>query len=106
WVLTVPSVKDAATSGWTGGDLDAMGDARGMGIAGQCAFIGHENGLGQKHAINIFKLPPDAVKSAPTQVGEIPALSQGDQGFDDRELRSLVYTTTSGQDRQILVRNG
>jgi hypothetical protein len=106
WVLTVPSVKDPASSGWSGGDLDAMGDARGMGIAGQCVFIGHENGLGQKHAINLFKLAPDPVKSPPVQVGEIPAMAQGDQGFDDRELRSLVYTTSSGQDRQILVRNG
>ena len=104
--LTAPSVKDPATDGWTGGDLDAMGDARGMGIAGQCVFVGHENGLGQKHAINIFKLRADPVKDPPVQVGEIPAMAQGDQGFDDRELRSLVYTTSSGQDRQILVRNG
>ena len=106
WTLTTPSVRDPATQGWTGGDLDAMGDARGLGIAGNCIFVGHENGLGQKHPINIFKLAPDPVKAAPAQVGEIPAMSQGDQGFDDRELRSLVYTTSSGQDRQIMVRNG
>jgi hypothetical protein len=106
WTLTVPSVRDPATSGWTGGDLDAMGDARGMGIAGNCLFIGHENGLGQKHPINIFRIPADAVKNPPLQVGEIPAMSQGDQGFDDRELRSLLYTSSGGQDRQILVRNG
>src|SRR5215472_8370137 len=106
WVLTVPSVRDPATSGWTGGDLDAMGDARGLGIAGECIFIGHENGLGQKHAINIFRIPKDPVKDPPRQVGEIPAMSQGDQGFDDRELRSVVYTTSRGHDRQILVRNG
>ena len=106
WVATVASVKDAATGGWTGGDLDAMGDARGLGIAGNCIFVGHENGLGQKHPINIFRIQPDPLKQAPVQVGEIPALSQGDQGFDDRELRSLVYTPSSGQDRQIMVRNG
>jgi hypothetical protein len=106
WILTVPSTKDPATGGWTGGDLDAMGDGRGMGIAGHCIFIGHENGLGQKHGINIFKIPPDAVKNQPVQVGEIPAMSQGDQGFDDRELRSLVYTASDGRDRQILIRNG
>ena len=101
WVLTVPSTKDPATGGWTGGDLDAMGDGRGMGIAGHCIFIGHENGLGQKHGINIFRIPPDAVKNQPVQVGEIAAMSQGDQGFDDRELRSLLYTASDGRDRQI-----
>jgi len=106
WTLTTPSTRDPATQGWTGGDLDAMGDARGLGIAGNCIFVGHENGLGQKHPINIFKIPSDPVKEEPKQVGEIPAMSQGDQGFDDRELRSLVYTTSSGHDRQILVRNG
>jgi hypothetical protein len=106
WTLTVPSVKDPATQGWTGGDLDAMGDARGLGIAGHCIFVGHENGLGQKHPINIFKIQADAARNAPLQVGEIPAMAQGDQGFDDRELRSLAYTTSSGQERQILVRNG
>jgi hypothetical protein len=39
------------------------------------------------------------------QVGEIPAMSEGNQGFDDRELRSLVYRTTRGEDRYLLVRN-
>jgi hypothetical protein len=106
WTLTVPSVKDPATQGWTGGDLDAMGDARGLGIAGDCIFVGHENGLGHKHPINIFRIQADAARHAPVQVGEIPAMAQGDQGFDDRELRSLAYTTSSGQDRLILVRNG
>jgi len=106
WTVTTPSVKDPQTDGWTGGDLDAMGDARGLGIAGNCIFVGHENGLGQKHPVNIFKIAADPLKEAPHQVGEIPAMAQGDQGFDDRELRSLVYTTSSGQDRQILVRNG
>ncbi len=106
WTLTVPSVKDPATGGWTGGDLDAMGDARGLGIGGQCIFVGHENGLGHKNAINIYKIAANPLKDQPVQVGEIPAMSQGDQGFDDRELRSLVYTTSGGQERQILVRNG
>ena len=106
WTLTVPSVKDPSTQGWTGGDLDAMGDARGLGIAGHCIFVGHENGLGHKHPINIFRIQADAARKPPLQVGEIPAMAQGDQGFDDRELRSLAYTTASGQDRQIMVRNG
>jgi hypothetical protein len=106
WVLTAPSVKDPATGDWKDGDLDALGDARGLGFAGNCIFVGHENGLGQKHPINIFRIQPNAAKDPPVQVGEIPALAQGDQGFDDRELRSNVYTTSSGQDRQIMIRNG
>src|SRR5215831_1277212 len=59
WVMTVPSVKDAATGKWKGGDLDGEGDARGMGIAGNCIFVGHQNGPGVRHAINIFKLQPN-----------------------------------------------
>ena len=106
WVLTVPSVKDAATGKWKGGDLDGEGDARGLGISGSCAFVGHANGPGVRHAINIFKLQPNPEKQPPVQVGEIPAMVEGNQGFDDRELRSLVYKTSSGEERQILVRNG
>src|SRR5580692_2087589 len=70
WITTVPSVRDPATGGWTGGDLDAMGDARGLGIAGHCIFVGHENGRGEKHGINIFRIPVDPVKELPVQVGE------------------------------------
>ena len=106
WVITVPSVKDEATGNWKDGDLDAAGDGRGLGVAGDCIFVGHQNGPGQRHAINIFKIQPDAVKQPPVQVGEIPANVVGNAGNDDRELRSLVYKTSSGQDRYILVRNG
>ena len=106
WVLTVPSAPDPATGGWKGGDLDAEGDARGLGIAGNCIYVGHGNGAGKKHDINIFKIQPNPVKDPPVQVGTIPAMAEGNDGFDDRELRSLVYKTSSGQDRQILVRNG
>jgi hypothetical protein len=105
-VLTVPSVKDAATGKWKGGDLDGEGDARGLGIAGNCIFVGHANGAGVRHAINIFKIQPNPEKQPPVQVGEIPAWVEGNQGFDDRELRSLVYKTPSGEERQIVVRNG
>jgi hypothetical protein len=105
WVITVPSAKDEATGKWKGGDLDGEGDARGMGIAGNCIFVGHQNGPGVRHAINIFKLQPNPEKQPPVQVGEIPAMVEGNQGFDDRELRSLVYTTSKGEDRYILVRN-
>src|SRR5579872_1054007 len=61
WVITVPSVKDDATGNWKDGDLDAAGDARGLGIAGSCIFVGHGNGAGKRHAINIFKIQPDPV---------------------------------------------
>src|SRR5205814_2149386 len=106
WVLTVPSVKDPATGAWKGGDLDGAGDARGLGIAGNCIFVGHGNGAGVRHAINILKLQANPEKQPPVQVGDIPAMVEGNQGFDDRELRSLVYKTSRGEDRQILVRNG
>ncbi len=106
WVITVPSVKDSATGAWKGGDLDGAGDGRGLGIAGNCIYTGHQNGAGRKHAINIFKIQPNPEKQPPVQVGEIPANFEGNQGFDDRELRSLVYKTSKGQDRYILLRNG
>jgi hypothetical protein len=105
WVVTVPSTRDAATGAWKGGDLDGAGDGRGLGIAGNCLFVGHANGAGVRHAINIFKIQPNPEKQPPVQVGEIPAMSEGNQGFDDRELRSLVYKTSSGEDRYVLVRN-
>jgi hypothetical protein len=106
WVITVPSVKDEATGNWKDGDLDAAGDGRGLGIAGDCIFVGHQNGPGKRHAINIFKIQPDAMTQPPVQVGEIPANVIGNEGNDDRELRSLVYKTSGGEDRYILVRNG
>ncbi len=104
WVITVPSVKDA-TGKWTGGDLDARGDGRGLGIAGNCIFVGHQNGAGFRHPINIFKIQPDPERDPPVQVGEIPAMFLGNQGFDDRELRSLVYKDAKGEDRYLMVRN-
>src|SRR5438477_3263515 len=56
WVLTVPSVKDEATGNWKDGDLEAAGDGRGLGVAGNCIFVGHGNGAGKRHAINIFNI--------------------------------------------------
>ena len=105
WVITVPSVKDPATGAWKGGDLDADGDGRGMGIAGNCIYVGHTNGAGVRRAINIFKIQPDPVKQPPVPAGEIPAIVEGNRGFDEREIRSLLYTTSSGADRQIMIRN-
>ena len=106
WVVTVPSVKDEATGNWKDGDLDAAGDGRGLGVAGSCLFVGHENGAGKRHAINIFRIQADPAKQPPVQVGEIPANVEGNRGNDDRELRALVYKTSKGQDRYLLVRNG
>jgi hypothetical protein len=106
WVVTIPSEKDPATGGWRGGDLDAAGDGRGLGIAGNCIFVGHQNGPGRRHAVNIFKIAANPEKDPPVQVGAIPAMFEGNDGFDDRELRGLVYKTSSGQERYILVRNG
>ena len=105
WVLTVPSVKDAGTGAWKGGDLDAEGDGRGLAIAGNCIYTGHQNGAGRKHAVNIFKIQANPEKQPPVQVGEIPAMFVGNEGFDDRELRALVYKTASGEDRYIMIRN-
>lgn len=105
WVVTVPSEKNPATGGWRSGDLDGAGDGRGLGVAGSCIFVGHANGAGVRHAINIFKIQPNPDRQAPVQVGEIPAMVEGNEGFDDRELRALVYRTSGGQDRYILVRN-
>src|SRR4029079_11501529 len=105
WVITVPSVKDPATGAWKGGELDGSGDGRGLGIAGNCLFVGHANGAGVRRAINIFKIQRDPVRQPPVQVGEIPALFSGNQGFDERELRSLVFKTSSGEDRYIMIRN-
>jgi hypothetical protein len=105
WVVTVPSVKDPATGGWRGGDLDGSGDGRGLGIAGNCIFVGHANGPGVRRAVNIFKIQPDPEKQPPVQVGEIPAMFEGNQGFDERELRALLYKTSRGEDRYVLVRN-
>jgi len=105
WVPLIPSERDPATGAWRGGDLDGAGDGRGLGVAGNCIFVGHSNGAGVRHAINILKIQPDPAKQAPIVVGEIPAMAEGNEGFDDRELRSLIYKTSRGEDRYILVRN-
>src|ERR1700745_4325991 len=68
WVITVPSVKDEATGNWKDGDLDAAGDGRGLGVAGDCIFVGHENGAGKRHTVNIFKIASDTVEQPTVQV--------------------------------------
>ena len=106
WVMTVPSSKDPGTAAWRGGDLDGAGDARGLGIAGSCLYLGHSNGPGVKHAINIFRIQPNPEKNPPVQVGEIPAFEVGNEGFDDREIRAILFANSRQQDRLIVVRNG
>jgi hypothetical protein len=105
WVVTVPSIKDEVTGAWKGGDLDASGDGRGLGIAGNCIFVGHANGAGVKRAVNIFRIQASPERQPPVQVGEIPAFFLGNQGFDERELRALLYRTSGGEDRYLLVRD-
>jgi len=104
WVVTVPSELDA-TGAWRGGDLDGLGDGRGLGIAGSCIFMGHRNGPGFTRDIDIFRIQSDPATMPPVNVGSLPAMSVGNEGFDDRELRALVYTDASGADRMLLVRN-
>ncbi len=105
WVITVPSELDTGTGAWRGGDLDGAGDGRGLGIAGDCIFVGHRNGPGVIREIDIFRIQPNPATMPPVKVGELPAMSLGNEGFDDRELRALVYTDASGADRMLLVRN-
>ncbi len=105
WVITVPSERDEGTGAWRGGDLDGAGDGRGLGIAGDCIFVGHRNGPGVIREIDIFRIQPDPATMAPVKVGELPAMYLGNEGFDDREVRALVYADASGEDRMVLVRN-
>ncbi len=103
-VVTVPSERDA-DGAWRGGDLDGAGDARGIAIAGSCVFVGHRNGPGVAREIDVFRIQPDAARTPPVSVGSLPAMRSGNEGFDDRELRALVYEDAAGQDRMLLARN-
>jgi hypothetical protein len=67
--------------------------------------MGHRNGAGVIREIDIFRIQSDPATMPPVKVGELPAMSLGNEGFDDRELRALVYADTSGADRMLLVRN-
>lgn len=102
WVTVVPSVTDPATGEKSGGDLDGRGDGRGLAIAGNCIFVGHRNSGATARAINILRLQDDPERKPPVMVGEIPA--QGG-GYDDRELRAVLYTNSNSQDTMLLVRD-
>jgi hypothetical protein len=102
WVPTLPSVVDQATGAKSGGDLDGDGRMpRGLGIAGNCVYVGQGNGPGLARGIGIFMIQPNPERDAPVPVGEIAAIVEANVGFDDRELRALLYTDT----RMLLVRD-
>ncbi len=105
WVVTVPSRRDTVDGPWQGGDLEAAGDARGLGIAGSCLFLGHGNGPGVARGVDIFRIQNDPVSDAPVKIGELPVIQVGNQGYDDRELRALLYTDSANNERMLLVRN-
>jgi hypothetical protein len=101
WLPTVPSVKDPATGEWSGGDLDGFPTSwgsRGLGIAGDCLYLGHSNstnttGPGVTHDINVFKIQSDPEKNPPVEVGSIPQRVTGPQGqtaMRDRETRAYL----------------
>ncbi len=104
WVPLIPSVTDPVTGARSGGDLDADGDGRGMGIAGECIYVGHGNGTGVFRPIDILAIQPKPGRDAPVVVGSIPAIAPGNRGFDDREIRALVYDSSAGR-RMLMVRN-
>lgn len=104
WVPLVPSEVDPDTGAQSEGDLDGDGDGRGLGIAGNCIFVGHSNGFGTFHPINILRIQSNPARNAPVQAGTIPAINVNGRGLDDRELRALLYNT-SGGDRMILIRD-
>ena len=62
-----PSTFDTPM-GWRSGDLDGTGDGRGLGVAGTCIFVGHANGAGVRHTINIFKIQPNPDRQPPVQL--------------------------------------
>jgi hypothetical protein len=109
WVLLVPSKKDPATGKWSGGDIDGTGDGRSFAISGNCIYVGHRSETSDIHQMDVLKIQSDPVKQAPVVVGSIPTpvgvrrLARG-PGLDDKEARTLIYKTSSGQDKQILIR--
>jgi len=106
WIPLVPSVVNPVTGAKSGGDLDSDGDGRGLGIAGNCVFVGHSNGVGVSRGVNILRLREDPEENSPVLLPEtIPAVVSAGRGFDDRELRAILYTTTGGQERMLLARD-
>ena len=105
WVITVPRSRiprpgpgRAATSTRRATAADsgsrATASSSGMPTAPACQARGQH-----------FQDSAGPGRQPPVQVGEIPAFFLGNQGFDERELRALVYKTSSGEDRYILIRD-
>ncbi len=113
WLPTVPSVKDSETGEWSGGDLDGYPTSwgsRGLGIAGDCLYLGHSNsdnttGPGVTHDINVFKIQPKPEKNPPVEVGSIPQMTVDGTAMRDRETRAYRYTSADGEDRMLMVRS-
>ena len=81
WVLTVPSVKDPANGAGRAATSMPRAMRRGLGIAGNCIFVGHGNGAGQKHAINIFKIQPHPDEEAARAGRRDPGDGRGQSGI-------------------------
>jgi hypothetical protein len=105
WVITVPSVKDSATGAWKGGDLDGAGEAAAWAFCRQLSFSCARQRRRRQARDQYFQDPTGSMRQPPVQVGEIPALFSGNQGFDERELRSLVFKTSERRRPSIMIRN-
>lgn len=101
WVPLIPSVIDPVTGEKSRGDLDGSGDARGLGVSGNCIFAGHSNGGNNQRDINVVRIQPDPEKNRPVIVGSIPAFIISNDAFDDREIRAIQY----GGGRMLMIRN-
>ncbi len=90
WVPLIPSEVDPVTGEKSRGDLDGSGDARGLGISGNCIFAGHSNRPPAVRDINVLRIQSDPKRNPPVIVGSIPAFVDG-RAFDDREIRAMQY---------------
>ncbi len=101
WVPLIPSNVDPVTGEKSGGDLDGSGDARGLGVSGNCIFAGHSNGGNNQRDINVLRIQPNPEESAPVIVGSIPAFIINNDALDDREIRATQY----GGGRMLMIRD-
>jgi hypothetical protein len=115
WIPTAPSVKDASTGKWSGGDLDGFPTgwgSTGLGIAGDCLYWGRSNstnttGPGVTRDVIIFRIRDDPERNPPKEVGRMPQLTAdgGRTAVRDRELRPYNYVSTDGKERMLMVRS-
>lgn len=103
WVPLTPSVQDATTGEWGGGDLDANGDGRALTIAGNCLFAGHANSGGGERPMQIFRLADyERDKNPPQLVGEIPVPAPG---TDDSIMAGRFFKKADGTETIIVARD-